>query len=166
MNKELAKQIVLHIFYSFSIVKSDFINSLSLINKDFLLKERLSFTENVNNKIFGIELNIEKQPIKVLLGDCSIDDKEYCLLVSLKDAPFYAIYFSSYSDYYRISYSIDGLNWADCNTYLQATFLAGMEQIKDLGLKWNKCSDYDLLIKYMKSFINYSNEGEDEGQEN
>ena len=55
-----------------------------------------------------------------------------------------------YSPDAMIACTLNGTNWMECNIYLQATFLAGMEQIKDSNLEWTKSVDVlnqiDLLI--------------------
>lgn len=169
MNKELIKQIVLHIFYGFSILPSKFINnenSVSLRDSKFRFNEKLIFyseEDEIKNNIYGCQLYIEGQTMNILLGDCSVSEKEYCLLVSLKDSPYYGLYLSNNPS---ICFSMDGEVWSNCSTYLQATFLAGMEQLRESRAKWNKCDNED-LVKTMKKFIEYkySEEETNEGQE-
>ena len=182
MNKDLLEQIAKHIFSNLSIIKSNFINydkSKSLISKDFLLDKTLDFyfdnDKAANKKIWGCQISSEQNELKILLADCSQDKniEEFYLIVQLKNAPAYGIYFSNifdktkdYEEESIIACNVNNKGWMTCNTYLQATFLAGMEQLKDLGFNWNKCQDYseqyNLLlsfVKYHDSYLEENNEG-------
>ena len=173
MNYELMENIIRHVMAKLVIIPSSFIDididkSKSLLSKDFLLKEKLTFEGDngaISNNIWGCQISSQQQEIKILVGDCSIDEKEYCLLVQLKDAPAYGLYIvNNYTKHTpfdsepMIAVSINNKDWMECSTYLQATFLAGMEQIKDLGLSWNKCSNYSEHYKLMLDFIKFHNE--------
>jgi len=176
MNTALLDQIVVNIFANLLVIPSDFVNpdGKSLKSKDFLLKEQLVFeTEsgNISKNIWGCQLSAGEQQLKILLGDCSQDKdlQEYCLIVQLKDAPAYGAYlvYNNSGDTRHagdaiIACSLNENDWLICNTYLQATFLAGMEQIKEIGLSWHKCTDYKNLISKMKSFIKYHDDYSEE----
>lgn len=170
MNDDLKNQIIKHIFANFGVIESKYIdlqNSKSLLDNDFLLKEKIKF-EISENKIWGCQFSITPQSIKVLLGDCSLSDeqKEYCLIIQLEGAPIYGLYLSIYNESLFACSLKDSNEWMICNTYLQATFLAGMEQVKDAGLSLNKCENYQDLYKSLLSFIKFYSsvfEGEDEG---
>ena len=45
--------------------------------------------------------------------------------------------------------------WIPATTYIQATFLAGMEQLRDLTSKYDKSSNIDELFILLKEFIAY-----------
>ena len=175
MNKELLEQIVKHIFANLLVIESPYVNkdlSKSLMTKEYLLNDHLSFDCNdedkdivKQNNIWGCQISTDNSEFKILLGDCSIDKyvSEYCLLVQLKDSPAYGVYITYTDSVFTedfiteplIACTLNSTDWLECNTYLQATFLAGMEQIKELGLSWNKCSNYKDQLNMMKSFIKY-----------
>jgi hypothetical protein len=168
MNLKLLEQIVRHIFANFMIVSSEFVNekrSKSLMSTDFLLKEKLSFdTDNgkIFNRVWGCQLSALDHEVKILLGDCSQDTltKEYCLLIQLKGSPAYGLYLidtddSEISAEPMIACTMNEKDWLECNTYLQATFLAAMENLKELGFTWKKCTDYKSQYEMMKSFIEF-----------
>jgi hypothetical protein len=167
MNKNLTNSIVNHIFANLLVIPSDFINidkSKSLISKEYLLNKKLVFEEegNVfNNNIWGCQMSTGDQTFKLILADCtgSSNELEYCLLIVSTDLPTYGCYLAS-SDLEEnnslISVSMDaGKNWMPCKTYLQATFLAGMEQLKEMVLNWNKCQDYDQEIAMINRFLTH-----------
>lgn len=168
MNKRLYQDIVWHIYSNLLIVPSDFIDtrsSNSLLDKSYLLDKKLVFqsaeSAGVSKNVWGCQLATGNQKIKILCGDCSQDDsKEYALLISVKDAPIYGLYSCFNTNRLidqeaMIAVSTDGSSWLECNTFLQATFLAGMEQVKELGLSWDKCPDYKEEFNMLKSFIGY-----------
>lgn len=169
MNLELRESIVKHIFSNFVIIPSNFVNfdkSKSLQNKEFELPEIIPFEDNENdNKIWGCQTFIDQKELKLILGDCSAnkDIPEYALIIQVKDSPTYGVYFvnnflnKNLSSESLIAVTLNGKDWLECQTYLQATFLAGMEQFKDLGFTWTKCFDYKKDLNTLFSFIKFHN---------
>ena len=165
MNRKLMEDIVRHIFANLAVIPSTFVNidkTKSLMSKDFVLNEMLSFENEdgiINNKIWGCQISVEQQELKILLGDCSQEKNtpEYCLVVQLKDAPAYGVYLVCEPENSEalIACTLNGKEWMECQTYLQATFLAGMEQIRDIGAAWNKCINYKNQYDLMISFIDF-----------
>lgn len=171
MNYVLMEQVIRHVMANLAIVPASFVNiakTKSLTSKEFILKEKLIFeTEEgtISNRIWGCQISAEQQEIKLLVGDCSQDKEtlEYCLIVQLKDSPAYGLYlaYSSKDDFSAepmIAVSVNSKDWMECSTYLQATFLAGMEQVRDLGIGWTKCSDYTESYELMLQFIKFHTE--------
>lgn len=183
MSNKLTEEIINHIFSNLFIINnSQFDNNKfkSLKSDDFILNKNISFEDEngqeIKKNIWGVQIMIEKQPFKMLLADCSIEPNiaEYCLIVSLSDAPTYGVY-SCYSfkdpldSQALIAISVDKQNYMQCNMYLQATFLAGMENLKDIPYTMEKVSDYDQEYNLLLSFLNYHNfifGDNNEGQEN
>lgn len=178
MNKILLENIVKHILANLAIIPSSHVNlsaTKSLKSKEFLFTEKLPFIMEdglqVNRSVWGCQLSVEQQEIKILLADCSIeqDIPEYALLVQLKDNPYYGVYLV-HSDEVdsepMIGCSLNGKDWMECQTYLQATFLAAMEQTRDIGFTWNKCTNYKVHLESLLSFIKFHHsvyEEKDEG---
>lgn len=183
MNLNLRAEIVKHIFANFGVIPSNHVSekTQSLISKDYLLSEKLSFEDDDNiiseNKIWGCQLSADIQEIKILLADCTQEENapEYCLLVQLKNAPAYGIYLTFNESFgpqtdsaCMIAYSLDLKLWMECSTFLQATFLSGMEQIRETGFAWSKVINYQPQYQALISFIKYHSsiyEAEHEGQE-
>lgn len=166
MNKELTAQIIKHIFSNLGIIgnKLNTNYSKSLNSKEFLLNDKIKFELSdgtiLNNKVWGCQYTSNNQNLKILLGDCSQDssDFSYCLIVQLDNSPSYGMILNldpAVENDPLIAYSINNKDWIVCNTYLQATFLAGMEQLKELGLSWNICHSYNEQYQMMLSFIKY-----------
>lgn len=166
MNKQLREQIVEHVFANLGMIVADYVkpDSKSLASEEFLLKHVLVFEDesghDIRNKVWGCQLSAESQEIKILLGDCSqySNVPEYALIVQLKNAPAYGVYLicsPNVDSEALIGCSINSKDWMECNTYLQATFLAGMEQIRDIGLAWSKCADSESQFKLLQDFIKF-----------
>lgn len=168
MNKVLRETIVEHVLAGFIIIPSSFVaydKSKSLKSKEYLLTETVSFKldeETIKNKVWGCQL--AQQDIKILLVDCAVDKSipEYAFLISVKNQPTYGLYLvyndTNIDGESLIAVSMNGKDWLECNTFLQATFLAGMESLKELGLAWEKCTDYKDQLASILSFIKFHNE--------
>lgn len=184
MNYVLMEQIIRHVMSNLGVVPSSFVDlnrSKSLRTKEFLLNEKLKFeleTGVVKKDIWGCQINIDHKDMKILLGDCTQQPNllEFCVVVQLQDAPAYGLYII-YNDLIPelteseplLAVTLNSKDWMECNTYLQGTFLAGMEQIRDLALPWTKAAEYSSQYELMLSFIKYHDsfyEVKNEGQEN
>lgn len=183
MNKRLLEEIVRHVMASFAIIPSEFIDfnkTRSLKEKSFLLSSKIKFDgeEELGMKtgqVWGCQLSADESELKILLANCSQDPDiyEHAMLIQLKNAPCYGLYFiyqdGDIESEAMIAASVNGKEWLQCNTFLQASFLTGMEQVKETGLTWNKCSSHQEEYEKLLSFIEYHHlvYGEsDEGQEN
>ena len=165
MNRVLLEHIVRHIFSNFVITSSSFVDvskSKSLMSTDFLLSEKLSFEVDNNkiikNDVWGCQIAIDQQIMIILLGDCSHEKNinEYCLITQIKNGPAYGLYFiDQIGDESMLACTLDGKEWMECQTFLQATFLAGIEQIRDIGSSWNKCVSYKDQFNLLLSCIKF-----------
>jgi len=184
MNPKLRAEIVRHVFANFGVIPSEYINAdktRSLSSKEWLIPETLSFEDEdgiiSEHKIWGCQLSADVQEVKVLLADCTQEDDfpEFCLLVQLKNAPAYALYLEFHGSFEdpangscELSYSLDGNAWAECSTFLQATFLAGMEQLRETGFAWQRITNYKAQHQFLLKFIKHHSdiyEAQHEGQE-
>jgi len=184
MNSKLTEQIACHILASLGVLPSDFINPESIkkiTDKAFVLPEKISLETDdkvLRNNIYGCQVSIaDSKELRLLLADCTQEKNlpEFALLVQLKDSPAFGVYtiFTKMAEEQidpevLIAVSTDKENWMPCSTYLQATFLAGMEQTKDVGFGWIKATNYaeqhKQLISFIKFHHNYYAE-DNEGQE-
>lgn len=161
MTQQLTNAIVHHIFSGFLVLDSGLISPekhKSLKDKEFLLDQITLLDEEnnqIHNKVWGCQLRIDLNEVKILLVNLTTSRiQEYGMIFHLKENPVYGLYYSEDNSF--ISISLNSQDWMDCGTYLQANFLTGMEQIKENGLNWGKCSSYEEELKILKSFIDYS----------
>lgn len=163
----------------------DLRKSKSLMDPSFMLDIKLSFESPdggiIKNKVWGCQLSFLNQDIKIMLGDCSIqsdDTYEYAMVVqptvkigkekTTHNLPAYGLYlvYTHSSEMYKeapsacdkealLACSVDNKEWMECSTFLQGTFLAAMEQLKEANLAWSKCTDYTQLFHQLSSLIKY-----------
>lgn len=168
MNLELTKNIIKHIYSSLLIIPSDFIKvdkNNSLMDKEYLIEQTLNLNDTVNvfkNKVWGCQSDVSGKKMSLLVADCSVDQdiEEYCLVVKLEDSPSYGCYLVVNEDYNSdalIACTLDGKSWMECTTYLQATFLAGMEQLKEVNSPWSKIDNFEVEFDLLKSFLSFHN---------
>jgi hypothetical protein len=180
MNTKLTEQITLHVLSNLGVLPSEFVNqevTKSIVDKAFMLPEKIAFEGQKDKRpIYGCQVSVaDSKELRLLLADCTQDKEfpEFALLVQLKDAPAFGLYMihtrGKVDPEVLIAVSTDKENWMPCSTYLQATFLAGMEQIRDLGFGWTKAANYvdqhqQLLsfIKFHHGFYGEDNEGQEE----
>jgi hypothetical protein len=174
MDKNLLKAIIHHVMANFGAVPSDFVDtkkSGSLFDPVYVLPKKFCFEVedcHLEYKIWGCQLLSLQNEVRALL--ISLDgfyegERDYVLVVQSVGAPAYGLYlcYDSTAGIARehdlmLAVSIDGKSWMECTTFLQATFLAAMEQIKDLGNGWQRCSNYEELYASLLSFIKYHDE--------
>ena len=179
MNQTLLKEIVAHVFATFAVIPSDFVNSQStqsLMSVEYLLNERVSFEVDgavINNKVWGCQMEVITNQLKVLLADCCTDQTtpEFAMIVQPKDMPMYGLYLigSNAEDlvdpadnFTMLATSLNqGQDWMPLNTGLQATFLAGMEQTRELNIGWQKIQDHKATYQAALSFLRFCDGGSD-----
>jgi hypothetical protein len=170
MNKILLKEIVAHIYANFALIPSDFVNlnqTASLMGPDYILQEKITFEEekiSYSGTLSGCQMSLSLNELKVLAADCTTDKEfpEYAMIVQPKDAPTYGLYLiqndSSEPEYHQpmLAVSINqGKDWMQLNTGLQATFLAAMEQARDLHMIWKKIENYKPQYQALISFLKF-----------
>jgi len=161
MNISLTEEIIKHILSNLSI--HDNLSLSSLKNDIYLLPLKLKFqledNKNIENNIWGCQINIGNQLLKIILGDTSSesDFSEYCLIVHLEGSPYYGLYlsFDVNQSQAMIACSINGTDWMLCDIYLQATFLAAMEKLKEKFLSQSQCTSFKNEHQAMLNFIKY-----------
>lgn len=161
MNQNLTNVICQHILTQLGVIPSN-INSESLLSNKYLTNHTLVLEDDgfdLTCPIWGAYLKISDQEIKLIATKLGSKDKiEYCLNVISNKFPSYGIYLN-YDNYEPqdglISVSPDNEGWMPCQIYLQATYLAAMEQTRDLGLVWYKLDEIKKEIEILKSFIHH-----------
>jgi hypothetical protein len=172
MNEKLTEEIAYHVLANLGVLPSNFVDlnqTRFFLDKQFLLPDKTSFQsedgEILQKNIYGCQISVtDKKEFKMLLADCSQEKiiPEFALIIQLKDAPVFGVYLI-YNKLVEdppqaeamIAVNTEGKYWIPCNIYLQATFLAGMEQLRDMSFGWSKCKDYKELYIQLLSFIKF-----------
>jgi hypothetical protein len=164
MNPILIEAIIRHLLGQFGVIPSPHVDSQKskpLTSKEFLLSEQLSFQDEegkISKKdVWGCRLSSAQHEVIVVLGDCSQDAiPEYSLVIQPKDAPAYGLHLvCDPVAEPLIAVSVKDNEWMPCSTFLQATFLAGMEQVRETCLTWSPCPEHHPQYELLLSFIKY-----------
>lgn len=158
--------IVHHIFDNFGLTKE---LSSSLKNDKFLLEEVIEYFDSEEKEkhanLYGASIEIERTKFRILVADFSGKDLEFAMLVKLENCPNYACYLgldSETGDIYDglIAFSYEFKNWLPTTVGIQATFLAGMENLKEVVAIWDPLENYQEMIEELKSFVEYQDDHE------
>ena len=172
-SSKLTNEILLQIFSNIGAVVP---TKVSLKSPSFKLNTTIDLEDEFNTKIslWGAEVKLDNSKLRLLLADLTekndLHNKEYALVVSLQDCPAYAAYLlleSTVVDkniprHGKIFFSLEDSNWLSTSIFLQASFLCGMEQMKEVPSVWNKMTDEQDLIEGMKLLIDKVFEIEEE----
>lgn len=159
----LTQEIVKHIFTKLGVGNELHRAYTSIIDSNYLLDRKLCLVndedEEINNNMWSCKLTVEEKDFRLLLADCStLNDKEYALIVSLQGSPEYGCYFSMTDpESSAIGCSLNGF-WIQATVYMQAAFLTGMEQVKDLSIPWKFNDKTDDLYEKLVEFIKHHDE--------
>jgi hypothetical protein len=180
MNSILMEHIVQHVFANLGLIAVPYIQPQhvqTILDKNFKLHDKkLSFADGakqVQRPVYGAQLNLVDKEFKIMAGDCSLDitSPEYCVVVQLTGLPAYGLYMicdPQLDPEALIAVTVNNKDWMPCSTFLQATVLAAMEQLRDVGMGWSKCTNYQELyntlttmIKFHSNYYEETNEGQE-----
>lgn len=176
MRYGLTDCIVEHIFDNLGISLQ---RTASLRDLAFQLQDTIQYQEddevygeNAHATLYGAEFSIEKSKFRMLLADFNSNEtnSEYALVVKLEGSPTYGCYL--YVDN-AIGDPEDGFicfaakpnTWVKASVAIQATFLAGMENLREINSSWIKPKKYQDLLQELKSFYEYQNNINDKRDE-
>ncbi len=163
MSNNLTNEILLHIFSNLGIVTP---TKVTLQSNLFSLDDTIGLEIEDGEKrlkLWGAEVDVNSKKLKMLLTELTDrkDEKEYALVVKLDDCPAYGCYICLESTvidknvprHGLIFFSLEPGAWLATNIYLQASFLTGMEQLKDVLSTWTKTTEHEDMITEMKALI-------------
>lgn len=179
MNIPLTEQITVHIFAGLGLVSIPSIQHVqSIVDKKFKLQDKKinfsSGSQQIQRSVYAAQIKLSNKEFKIMVGDCSQDSEtpEFCAVVQLTGLPAYGLYMICDPDAdpeALIAVSMNNKDWMPCTTFLQATLLAAMEHLHDVGMGWGKPTQYqemyDTLLTMIKFHSDYYEES-NEGQEN
>ncbi len=172
MNPTLRLEIIKHIYSKLMIIPSTFINfdqTKSLLSKDFILEQKISFEGNDGNNyeynVYGATLQIDKHEIHVLALN---ENEEYTVLIKFPNTERYGLYaiieqdftyqqYLSLAAHSIISVSLNSKDWMECNTEIQSNLLSSLEKLKNFNVTWKKCENKECFNDLL-SFIDFRDE--------
>jgi hypothetical protein len=170
MNTELTNAIIKYLYTGLGIYGTEV--PVSLRHQLFKTDKQIAFEDESGSKgvpVWAGETKLDNKKFNFIYTSLTINEMtEDFLVVKLDDNPGYGCYASL--DILNQSTIGDGFiavqlklnSWIPANVYLQATFLAGMEQLKDLASRYDKSSKVEEMFGLLKEFINYREKMENE----
>lgn len=160
MNKDLTNQIVKHIFSNLGILEE---RVATLISDDFLTDLKIEY-ENINEKlstanIWATEAIANGVKIQLMASAFHMDNDEFAIVIEIENCPTYGCYLENCKNMNSlIAFSVKNNAWIPTDIFTQATFLAGMEQLKDLTAEFSVCKNTKSLYEKLISFVNFRDE--------
>jgi hypothetical protein len=161
---DLLNAIVTHIFHNLKFL--DIESKQSICNNNFLSNQTINFEdEDLVAKIYGVQSLIQSQKFKIAAANVYGSDSPdglFAFAVQMQDCPTYGCsgFYTDYKKPYDIieesylAYQIPNSdNWLMSTPFLQGTFLAGMEQLKEMNISFNKMDNNDELFDVLKKFV-------------
>lgn len=150
---KITNAIVNHIFENLGVTLK---NKVSIKNDSFLTNERIEYTDEDNNSsetlVWGCETTIESSKFIILLTE--FPDNEYFLITKLENCPTYGCHLNPGGDCI-VGFALNPNNWLKANVAIQANFLAGMENLKDISSGWIKLKENKSFFDELRSFVEY-----------
>lgn len=172
MNYILMEQIIRHVMANLSIISTPYVfnTGKNLRSIEYLSSRKMKFEIDdsiIDHNVYAVETFADSKKLKIILADCSTIKSsilEFALIVSVEDMPTYGLYLI-FNDLDKkinpepmIAVSLNNEDFMECNTYLQNTFCAGMEELRDLGFNWVKHEITDEDFKVLANFIDFHDE--------
>lgn len=168
MNQKLTDMIVQHIFSNLGVNRISNHLGASIMDKKFLTKHTIDFKDSHGRaekaKVWACQTVVNNSKFRIMFSNLECDHSDYVeqdavMVIKLDGCPTYGcsliIWDSQDVNCGFIACQIKDNAWMQATTYIQATFLAGMEQLKDLSSGYDKCDNTEDLITNIKEYIIY-----------
>jgi len=164
MNQELTNQIIKHLLNNLGVTDK---RSASILFDELVIDQKISYEHDDKDytaKVWACQSSVSNVKITIAYTQFTFSayETESVLLVNMENCPLYGCYLSINDlDEKRglsngnISFSVKDNIWLEATTFMQASFLAGMEQLKDLTVSFDKCKDTQKIFDALVSFIEY-----------
>ena len=154
MKKEIEQTIVKYLLQKLGITQK---NNVSLLSNMFLLKNNISTIEDYNCMLYGVSTIVSntKANIFCFKPESNNDVDWYLTLIKFEDLPTYALYSDNDIESYNIYVKTNTSGWMKTTTFLQATFLAGMEQINDANTYYNTANINDCDLSELTDLLKF-----------
>ena len=159
---KLTNSIVEHIFHNLGFLDA---RTNSLISETLLTDHTITYEDEEEHKlpVYACETRITQSQI-VMAGVVFPSEgirQEMAVVVHTQDCPIYGCYlwYESGSQPVesegQILMSLKDNTWMDTTTFVQASFLAGMEHLRDLRQAFTVCKDAKPIYQSLVAFIKH-----------
>lgn len=161
MNTALTNAIIEHIYSNLGLLDE---RTSSLTASKFATSHTIKLEEEggeeSENKVYACQSTYNNT--KIIMGATSISDingEEIIVVIKIEGCPTYACTLIQNgrgeiqsSD---ICFSLQKDQWISADTFIQASFLAGMEQFRDITASFIECENSKEIYQLIVSFIKY-----------
>lgn len=163
MNLTLKREIIKNILCIVGVLREKNYMGNSLLmpinNDECLIDKKLAFEteggEKKKGSVWAAKAGVEKNEIKLMLADISVDAEEYALLVQMDAFSACAVRLSLDEDDYGSMFFRVEEKWIDTSTSHQARILTGMENLTEIFVTWEKMENYTDMYKLLIDFLNF-----------
>lgn len=108
-------------------------------------------------EVYACETLITQAKITMIGVSFPIDEafKEMAVVISIENCPTYGCFFNQEDGEGLIAFTMKDNAWMAANMYVQATFLAGMEGLRDVVNPFTKCRETKDIHQTLVSFLKY-----------
>lgn len=103
--------------------------------------------------IYACETLLSHMPITIVGASLSSKEPDIAVVVHIKDCPNYGCYWNDSAG--LIAYTLKENTWIEANTHIQASFLLGMEQLRDMVQPFVACKSPQTIHQSLISFLKY-----------
>lgn len=162
---KLTDHIVEHIFTNLGMIN---VKQNSIFLPELIIEPKITFEENgkeQHHDVFVCEGAINQAKMIIAAAKIENEDhtQELLAVISLENSPTYGCRLSlnekSINDGV-IVFQIKDKTWLEANIFIQASFLAGMEQLRDLSATFTICSQTESIYQHLLTLIKYLDDHE------
>jgi hypothetical protein len=153
-NVVLTNEIVKHVFANLGISEE---RRGSVIHDVFRSNKTLSFTDDNGKQtvsVFGCKVNVEGKRFQIVA--VKLSETESAFVSRLEGCPVYGCYFG---DECLVGVLAKD-RWIEGSMFIQASFLAGMEQLREVGTIFTRMNDVSEMFEMLKTFLVFEGDNE------
>lgn len=146
-NTVLTNEIVRHVFANLGVSEA---RKGSVIHEIFQSNKTLSFTDDAGKHtvpVYGCQVKIGDAKFEIV--SVKLSDKEAAFVSRLENCPTYGAYLGE-----ECLVGVAAKDrWLEGSMFIQASFLAGMEQLREIGSVFTKIKNVDEMFGQLKTFL-------------
>jgi hypothetical protein len=146
-NTALTNELVKHIFDNLGITAE---RRSSVVHEIFQSSKTLSFTDDSGKQkvpVFACQVQVDGKKFEI--ASVKLSDKEAVCISRLEGCPIYGSYFGEECLIGVMAKD----RWLEASMFIQASFLAGMEQLREVGSVFTALPKADEMFEHIKQFL-------------
>jgi hypothetical protein len=141
----------------------------SLISSKLLIDQKITFEDEQQYDIYACETIISQAKIMMVgtfITNEEDNTKDMVAIIKIENCPTYGCYATLDKTIVNnglIAFTLKENTWVKANVFMQATFLAGMEQLRDVANPFDVCQITKDIYQDLVSFLTYQDTQTNEG---